>query len=118
MLPKDRRLNLKKDFKWVAAGKRATSRNFSLFIKYGENGFPRMGVATSKKNFKNAVDRNRARRLLSKAFENIYSILPYNVNIIALPKQGLIEVKSEDLSKELEDTLKREGILGNKIEIK
>lgn len=108
MLPKHQRLNLKKDFKWVASGKSRNLQRFNLFIKYGENEFPLIGIATSKKYFKKATDRNRARRLMSKAFEDIYESLPKNVNIIALPKTGVIEVKSEDLSKELKDVLKNE----------
>lgn len=111
MLPKQKRLNLKKDFKWAVTGKKINSLYFSAFIKYGENLFPRIGIATSKKYFKNSVDRNRARRLLSKAFENIYDRLPQNINIIALPKSGLIDVKSENLSKELEKELKNEIII-------
>lgn len=119
MLPKDKRLNLKKDFKWVASGKRLNQHHFNLFIKYGENEFPKIGIATSKNYFKKATDRNRARRLLSKAVESIYEALPRNINIVALPKVGVIDVKSEELSKELEMVLIKERILeGNTVEIK
>lgn len=111
MLPKEKRLNLKKDFKWVASGKRLNHHHFSVFIKYGENEFPKIGIATSKNYFKKATDRNRARRLLSKALESIYEALPHNINIIALPKSGVIDVKSEELLKELEKELKNKNLL-------
>ena len=110
MLSKDKRLNLKKDFNWVASGKRINCSFFNMFIKYGENQFPRVGIATSKNYFKKATDRNRARRLLSKAMENIYSKLPQNINIILLPRAGVIEVKSEVLSEKIGLELKNEGI--------
>ncbi len=103
MLPKNNRLNLKKDFKWVAAGKKLESKYLKLFIRTGENEKPRIGIALSGKNFKKAVDRNRARRVTSQAFQSIYSSLPGTINIVALPKAGVLEVKSEDLLKELEE---------------
>ncbi len=117
MLPKSKRLNLKKDFKWVAAGlprssprgeagaggagKKLETKNLKIFINNGENEQARIGVAISSKNFKKATDRNRAKRLVSHAFQSIYSTLPSNINIIALPKTSVLSVKSSELEKEL-----------------
>ena len=118
MLPKSQRLNLKKDFKWVAAGKKLeTTRPSSggkylkLFIRFGENEKPRVGVALSGKNFKKAVERNRARRIVSQAFQTLYSSLPNNINIMALPKTGVLEVKSGDVLSDLETALKDKNLL-------
>lgn len=102
MLSKDKRLNLKKDFKWVASGKRVELTHATIFIKIGENLFPRVGIALSGKYFKKAVERNRAKRVTSKALEDIYGKLPNNINIVALPKQRVLEVESKDLSLEYE----------------
>ena len=74
-------------------------------------GGPRIGIAVSGKSFKKATDRNRARRLASQAFESVYNQLPKRVNIIALPKYGVLSVKSGDILLDLEEGLKREGIL-------
>lgn len=101
MLPSKKRLNLKKDFKWVASGKKVESPLITLFIKRGENLFPRIGIANSSKVFKEATKRNRARRITSKGFEEIYNLLPKDINIVALPKQGLIDVKSQDVTLDL-----------------
>ncbi len=111
MLPKSQRLNLKKDFKWVAAGKKLETKYLKLFIKTGENEKPRVGIALSGKNFKKAVERNRARRLIATAFQNIYSILPGNINIVALPKPGILSVKSGDVLSDLESKLKDKNLL-------
>lgn len=111
MLPKSQRLNLKEDFKWVASGKKLETKYLKLFVKLGDNEMPRVGIAVSGKSFKKAVERNRARRLTSAAFEALYSKLPNAINIVALPKAGVIKVKSGDIILDLEEGLKREGIL-------
>lgn len=111
MLSKDKRLNLKKDFKWVASGQKIESPLFKLFIKEGSNTKARVGIAVSGQVFKKASERNRSRRLISKGFEVLYTKLPENINIIALPKVRVVEVKSNDVAKELEKILTGEKII-------
>ena len=111
MLAKSKRLNLKTDFKWVAAGKKIDSKFAKIFIRLGENSTAKVGIATSKNNFKKASLRNRARRVISTAIEALYEKLPANINIILLPKAGLLEVKSGDALLELEATFKNEKII-------
>ena len=122
MLPKPQRLNLKKDFKWVVSGKKLETKYLKVFYRTGdlstsntpslrESECARVGIALSSKNFKRAVDRNRARRLTSKAFETIYSKLPTNVSIVVLPKTGVLSVKSDDLVLDLEGILEKESVI-------
>ncbi|MBI2019633.1 ribonuclease P protein component [Candidatus Daviesbacteria bacterium] len=111
MLPKSQRLNLKKDFKWVAGGRRLESKYLKLFIRLGENEFPKVGVAVSSKVFKKATERNKAKRLVSAVFEALYGRLPNAVNIVALPKAGISKVKSGDVLLEVEEILKSEKII-------
>lgn len=111
MLPKPQRLNLKKDFKWVAAGKKLETKYVKLFIKQGDNQVSRIGIAVSSKVFKKATQRNRAKRLISAAFEVLYERLLKNANIVALPKAGIVGVKSHDVLLDLEEKLKSEKIV-------
>ena len=111
MLPKSQRLNLKKDFKWVASGKKIESKFLTLFVKVGDNSYPKVGIAASGKFFKKAHERNRARRLVAEAFHNTYYLLPNTINIVALPKIGVLEVKSGDVLLDLAKTLKNEKII-------
>ena len=111
MLAKAKRLNLKTDFKWVASGKKIDSQFAKIFIRLGENSSARVGIATSKNNFKNAVSRNKARRLISAAIEILYDKLPTNINIIVLPKAGILEVKSRDILLDLEVVFTDEKII-------
>lgn len=112
MLPKSKRLNLKKDFKWVASGKKIETKYLKLFQKAGDNQNPRVGVAVSSHIFKKSNQRNRARRLTSAAFEALYLKLPQSANIVALPKTGILSVKSGDVLLDLEEKLKGEKIIG------
>lgn len=111
MLAKSKRLNLKTDFKWVASGRRIDTPLVTLFVKTGENIFARVGIAVSGKNFKKATDRNRARRLVSQALQATYYKLPTNINIVALPKLGVIKVKSGEVLQGVETALKNEKII-------
>jgi ribonuclease P protein component len=113
VLPKSQRLNLKTDFKWVASGKKLEGRHAKLFIKFGENNSPRIGIATSSKVLKNATDRNRARRLISQSLQSLYNLLPPTINIVALPKAGVSEVKSENVLEDLKTILRNEKIINN-----
>lgn len=106
MLARSKRLNLKKDFKWVAAGKKIETKFATLYIKTGDNVSPRIGIALSSKRLKQATQRNRAKRLLSQAFQSAYYQLPAAINIVALPKAGVIKVKSEEVLLDLEQALK------------
>ncbi len=111
MLAKSQRLNLKKDFKWVASGQKIETQFLKVFIRNGGNLFPRVGIATSKATYKKAHERNKARRLIAQAFQEIYSLLPTNANIVALPKAGILEVKSSDVVADLRNALKNENII-------
>ncbi len=151
MLPKSKRLNLKKDFKRVASGKKTETAHFKIFItsslktllsvsgdesgerlklsrqmersglslkyrkprtlsprkliKTTSHDFCLVGISLAKKTFKLATQRNKARRIASKAVEEIYERLPKGMNLIIMPKAQILSAKSEDLSLELKNVL-------------
>lgn len=107
MLPKAQRLNLKKDFKWVASGQKIETKLATIFIKTGTNKEARIGVATPTRYFKKAHDRNRARRLVFAAVEKLYPTLANNINIMLLPKTAILDVKSEDVRSAVELALNK-----------
>lgn len=111
MLPRSRRLNLKKDFKWVASGRKMETKYLNLFVKLGDNKKPKAGIAISAKYFKKATERNRARRLISAGLEAIFTKLPFNVNIVVLSKKGILDVKSQDVALDLKEKFKSEKII-------
>ena len=96
-------------------GKFIDSKYAKLYVRMGDNhlqdGGSKIGIAVSSKIFKKAVDRNRARRLISAAIEPLYGKLPTNINILALPKASILSVKSGDVLINLEEVLKKEKII-------
>jgi len=99
----------------VVAGKKLETKYLKVFIKEGDlltSSGPRIGIATASKSFKKARERNRARRLASAAFEALILRLPKSLNIVVLPKQSIVDVKSGTVLFDLENKLKQEGVLG------
>ncbi len=114
MLPHPQRLNLKKDFKWVVSGKFLDFKFAKIYIKLGDNKDPKFGIAISSKNFKQATDRNRARRIMSSAIQPLYSRFPQSLNMILLPKTAILSVKSGDVLLELEQKLEEAKLINEK----
>ncbi len=104
MLSKTKRLNLKKDFVWVRAQSiKVETENLKLFLRKGENITPRVGIALTTAIFKKANLRNKARRIVSLAIEELYSQLPEGTNLIIMPKIGVLTSSKEDLIVELKN---------------
>lgn len=113
MLLKVKRLNLKKDFKWVASGQKLGNNLVQLYIRQGDNLQPRIGIALSKTNFKKATQRNRARRIVSTGFQAMYDRLPEGINIVAIPRSGVLELNSVEITEVLEELLRKNKLLQN-----
>lgn len=111
MLSKEKRLNIKKVFSWIRSGRRLEDGLVRVFYKFGDNEKPRLGIAVSSKVFKKAVQRNRARRLISRGFEQLYEKLPEKINILAIPKEKVLDLKSDEVKEDLEELLEKEGII-------
>lgn len=111
MLAKSKRLNLKKDFKWVVSGAKTEDQIVKLFWRVGDNPLPRVGIAVSGSVFKKAVLRNRARRLVAAGFKMLYDSLAPGINIIAMPKAEIIKVGSKEVVDYLQKQLKERGLV-------
>jgi ribonuclease P protein component len=83
----DRRLLSKREFDRVFdAGRKAFARGLVLYVDASPTGAARLGLVTSRR-FGNAVQRNRARRLLREAFRSALPQLP-PLDLVALPQPG------------------------------
>ncbi len=67
---KEMRLLNAADFKRVfdAPDQRSVDPMFTLLARKNELGYPRLGMAITKKRLKRAVDRNRAKRIIRESF--------------------------------------------------
>lgn len=100
MLPKSQRLNLKQKFKWVAAGKSYTSKNFKLFYRFGEGAEPKIGVSIASAQFKKATLRNKAKRICFNMAKKYYHLLHKGVNLVIMPKAQVLDLSEVGLEKE------------------
>ena len=101
MLPKSKRLNLSKDFKFVASGVKINTPHFKVMYKFKGDLEPLAGVAISKQNFKKAVDRNKAKRISFNELKKIYPSLKRGLNLVIMPRAQILSVGEDDLSLEL-----------------
>lgn len=100
MLSRAARLNLKTNFRWVASGKLQTSKNFKLFYRFGENAQPKVGVSIASAQFKQAVLRNKAKRIMFEQARMYYDQLPKNLNLVIMPKAQVLGLTRNELEKE------------------
>lgn len=107
MLPTTKRLNLKKEFSRVIKGRRSETPHFILYFSQAAMEFSRVGISIRSKNFGKAHNRNRARRVTSQVVQEFYQSLPKKVDLIIMPKSGVLESEVSSLGKELENVLDR-----------
>lgn len=100
MLPKFQRLNLKKEYRPLQSGKKASLPSFNLMFKL-EGDKALVGIALSKRSFALSTQRNRARRLSSQAIQKLYPSLPKGVKLVIIPKTAVLDRSVESLEKEL-----------------
>ena len=98
-LPKEARLRKPGEFRRVyAEGRRFEGRFMTVFILPSEGGFQRLGITASKKAVGNAVQRNRAKRLLREAFRLSrveLAELETNFDWVLNARRNLLRVKLE-----------------------
>lgn len=110
-LPKSARLRKPGEFRRVyAEGKRFDGRLMTVFILPSSNAFQRLGVTASKKAIGNAVQRNRAKRLLRETFrlsKADLNDLDTKFDWILNARRSLLKVKLEKSLDEFRQIIKK-----------
>ena len=98
-MPKANRLRKPSEFKRVyGKGKRFDGRLMTVFLLTSETEFQRLGITASKKGIGNAVQRNRAKRLLRETFRLSkveLNELQGKYDWVLNARRGLLRVKLE-----------------------
>lgn len=86
-------------------------RTAVIWVRRGTDAGRRAGVVVSKRTFRRAVDRNRAKRLLREAFRLSRHGLVSNVDLILIARAGIAGKKCQDVIRDLAAVFRRAGIL-------
>lgn len=87
-------------------GRKVQSRYFTAFVLAKQDDGVRIGITTTRK-IGNAVQRNRARRLIREAFRRNKWLAPNGVDIVINVKRPLVEAHYRDLEGEFITFLQR-----------
>ncbi|MFA7172873.1 MAG: ribonuclease P protein component [Kiritimatiellia bacterium] len=82
----------------------------SIWVRSATNAGRRAGVVVSKKNFRRAVDRNRAKRLMREAFRLNRSQIAADVDLVISARRAMAGKSCADVSGDFEKTCRRAGI--------
>ncbi len=97
------RLLLNNDFQMVFANKTNLVGKYMViwFADGTKDAGLRLGVVASKRTFRRAVDRNRAKRLLRESFRLNRSNFNIDRNLVIVARRRILNVKCQDVEQEL-----------------
>lgn len=81
---------------------RSSDRMLTILATPNNLGYPRLGLAISKKNAKRAIDRNRIKRVIRESFRLNQSNLP-SADFVAMAKPVTKSVSNAELFKSLDN---------------
>ncbi len=99
---KSLRLLNSSDFKSVFddAPLRASHQMFLFLARLNCRNNPRLGLVIAKKHIRNAVERNRVKRLIRETFRVKQQQLPY-IDVIVLSRKGMNDLTNAELLEQL-----------------
>jgi ribonuclease P protein component len=81
-----------------------------MWVRISADAGRRVGVVVSKRNFRRAVDRNRAKRLLREAFRLQRVNLTVDADVILSAKRAMAGLHRQEVEQDFERLCRRAGI--------
>jgi len=93
-----------------AASKKVYGRTLLVWFARGADAGRKAGVVVSKRVFRRAVDRNRAKRLMREAFRLKRHMLSGDVDLIMVARKGIDGRICGEVALDLEAVFRRAGL--------
>ena len=104
------KLKENRDFKRLYyRGKSSVAPSFVLYSMKGRTGRIRLGITTGK-SIGSAVQRNRARRVVTAAFRDLSKNIVPGYDFVVVARTRILKVKSTDVARIMEGQLKSAGL--------
>ncbi|HBK78295.1 MAG TPA: ribonuclease P protein component [Nitrospinae bacterium] len=101
----DMRIRRGPDFKRILSkGAKRQCRHFVLFLLQGVGDQVRMGVIASRK-FGNAVERNRAKRIIREIFRRNRCRMPAGAEVVVVVRHPMVGAEQKEIEKAFMDAL-------------
>lgn len=111
-LSRRQRLLSARSFEEAFTGPQWPARTLVLWVRTAPDASRRVGVVASKRTFRRAVDRNRARRLLREAYRLNRHRLGAEVDVVLLARRKILDTPRSGVEKDLLRSFRDAGILG------
>lgn len=98
MIRKTEKFKLNKDFRIMyGKGKCFVDSSFVSYIRKSNREYSRMGITVSKK-LGGAVQRNRAKRVITAAWREVRPLLSQNADVVFVARTRLLTLKSNQVA--------------------
>ena len=106
-----KKLKLNSEFRRIyGRGKSLVTPAFVAYTFKGRSDKVRLGITVTKK-VGGAVERNRAKRILTAAFSQVAGDIVSDWEFVLVARTRILKVKSQDVAAELKRFLTEEGIM-------
>ncbi len=105
------KLKLNKDFRRIyGRGSSFVNPAFVTYVLKNRNGFIRMGITVSKK-IGGAVERNRAKRVITAAFRECVPHIPQGYDFVFVARTRILNCKSQNIAADMLENFKAANVL-------
>ncbi|MBT3191766.1 MAG: ribonuclease P protein component [Verrucomicrobia bacterium] len=110
--PRSARLLLSRDFKTVFDhGTHVVGKLMVMWVGKGTPPGLRLGVVASKRTFRRAVDRNRAKRLLREAFRLNRACISGSGDLVIIARHRILRAERRAVEREFMWLLRKAGLM-------
>lgn len=105
------------DFQHIfEVGKQSFGKCITIWVNKEPEAAHRIGVVATKRTFHDAVERNRAKRLIRESFRLLQPLHDTSKtwDLVVIARRSILTLKQQQVQKEMEQLMKKQHILKDK----